>query len=129
MDKGKKKDDGKKRKYSKTTTTQTLHMITFAEIPANFKLLIGNAAQGSVIAGSKLKKIDAFKDLSKHMIKEAGVDWDVKSTKKRWDAMFSKYKSTKSAYEDTGGTKFCLSEKEAASGMIIDEKVTKENRS
>lgn len=63
----------KKTSCKKTTVPQTYHMITWLEVPNNFKVVTGGAAQGPVVAGTKLKKIDGFGDLAKYMMREAGV--------------------------------------------------------
>ena len=89
-----------KTKFTKTTEKQTLLMISWLEIPANFKLVTGSGGGGPVIAGTKLKKVDGFKGLANYIKNHDGAVWTEKSTTKRYEAMIKKFKSTNAMRDD-----------------------------
>ena len=60
------KAEGKKRK-KKTSERQRDLIITWLEVPKNFNLITGKAAAGSVVAGTKLKKTDAYQLLAEYV--------------------------------------------------------------
>ena len=58
-------DNSDKRGRGPRTTWQQLSaVLEWLEIPKNFKLITGGASQGHVIAGLKLKKTDAYRELA-----------------------------------------------------------------
>ena len=112
-----------KKLYSKTTNIQTLLMISWLENRDNFNVIVGKAAKGPVVSGTKLKKIDGFRDLANYVNKHDKQIWNSDHAKQRYNAMLTKYKKTKSQYEDNSGTKFCLTEDEVQCGFTIEKKL------
>ena len=80
-----------------------------------------------VVAGSKLKKTDAYRDLANAVNQRLGYTrpsemWDVSKAKSRFDSQLKKYKDMKRDLNDVTGPKFCLTENELRAGMTIEMK-------
>jgi len=93
----------------------------------NFNLINGGGQKDAkgVVAGQKLKKIDAYKQLADYVNLRFHKKWDAKSTGTRFRSLLKKYKLTKHAFLDVSGKKFGLTAEEIASGMTVDGKLEK----
>lgn len=119
--------EDRKGRGSQTTWSQLSAILEWLEISSNFKLITGGASQNHVVAGSKLKKTDAYRDLANFINAKLGYTrpcelWDAKKAKSRYEAQLKKYKDVKREFGNPSGPKFCLTEAEMASGMTIDSK-------
>ena len=117
----------RKGRGSQTSWYQANAMLKWVEIPANFKLITGGAATNQVVAGSKVKKTDAYRDLAHAVNLRLGYSrpsemWDVNKAKSRFDSQLKKYKDMKRDLNDVTGPKFCLTENELKAGMTIEAK-------
>jgi hypothetical protein len=73
----------------KTTWQQKTAMLEWMEwSPRNFQLITGSVVPGAVVAGSKLKKRDAYKELADYVNQHCGTKWS-------WTQAETRYKSTK----------------------------------
>ena len=64
---------------------------------SNFKLITGSAAHNqAVVAGKKLKKVDAYKSLGEYISQKSKLEipWDTDTTKGRYTLELKKYKQT-----------------------------------
>ena len=91
------KSTDRKGRGSQTTWFQANAILEWLETPANFKLITGGASQNQVIAGSKLKKTDAYRELANAVNLRLGYSrpselWDAKKAKSRFEAQLKKYK-------------------------------------
>ena len=117
----------RKGRGSQTTWGQANAILEWLEVPANFKLITGGASQNHVIAGSKLKKTDAYRELALAVNKRFDYSRpseirDAKKAKSRYEAQLKKYKDMKRELNDVTGPKFCLTENELNCGMTIEIK-------
>ena len=106
-------------------------ILEWLESPANFKLITGGVSQSQVIAGFKLKKTDAYRELAKHVNERLGYTrpseiWDANKAKFRFEAQLKKYKDLKKELSDVTGPKYCLTENELKSGMTLEMKRDKQ---
>ena len=102
-------------------------MLEWLEKPENFKLITGGASQNHVVAGSKLKKTDAYRELALAVNERLGLNrpsetWDGKKAKARYEAQLKKYKDLKRDLLDITGAKFCLTDGELKAGTTIEMK-------
>ena len=101
-------------------------MITWLEVPKNFNLITGKAAAGSVVAGTKLKKTDAYQLLAEYVNEHEKLIgeylWDMNSAKSRYSALLTNYKNAKKQFEDVTGGKFCVREEEMRAGLNSKKK-------
>ena len=103
-------------------------VLEWLEIPANFKLITGGTKEGPVVAGKKLKKTDAYASLAAYVNEDMSFTlpedlWDAKIAKARYESLIRTYKSTREKYQDPGGKKFALSDKDIQKGMTIEFKL------
>jgi hypothetical protein len=78
-----------------TTDIQRRAMISWLEIERNFKLITGGAvSNASVVAGTKLKKTDGFKEMCEYVNQNTGAGWDWKTTRSRFESYLATYKRT-----------------------------------
>jgi hypothetical protein len=85
-----------------TNNAQRLLIINWLQIKENFALITGSAAQGQkLVAGKKLKKTDAYKDLAKYVSDGSKIAWDSKQAKARYEGYLNTYKKTKAASDST----------------------------
>ena len=117
----------RKGRGTQTTWYQANAMLEWLEKPENFKLITGGASQNLVVAGSKLKKTDAYRELALAVNERLGLTrpskaWDGKKAKSRYEAQLKKYKDLKRDLLDVTGPNFCLTDGELKSGMTIEMK-------
>ena len=90
-------------------------MITWLEVPKNFNLITGKAAAGSVVAGTKLKKTDAYQLLAEYVNEHEKLIgeylWDMNSAKSRYSALLTNIKMQKSNSKMSRGENFVLPKK------------------
>ena len=103
-------------------------VLEWLEIPANFKLITGGTKEGPVVAGKKLKKSDGYASLADFINAKMGFSaapdlWDQKVAKARYESLLKTYKATREKYQDPGGKKFALTDKEIELGKTIDTKL------
>lgn len=103
-------------------------MIRWLEHEPNFRLITGGASQGPMVAGTKLKKTDAYKALALFVNEECGyltppIMWDAKVALSRYTSMLKTYKQTRADLANGCGPKFCLTPEEIDKGMTIDRKL------
>ena len=70
-------------------------MCQWLENRANFALIVGNAAEKDVVAGTELKKRDAYKKLAEFMNQyktDLETSWTVKNAETRYRSYFKSYK-------------------------------------
>ena len=92
--------EDRKGRGSQTTWSQLSAILEWLEISSNFKLITGGASQNHVVAGSKLKKTDQYRDLANFINAKLGYTrpcelWDAKKAKSRYEAQLKKYKDVK----------------------------------
>lgn len=121
------KSADRKGRGTQTSWGQLNAILEWLEIPSNFRLITGGASQNQVIAGSKLKKTDAYRELAQAVNTRFNYDrpseiWDAKKAKARYEAQLKKYKDIKRELSDVSGPKFCLTEGELRSGMTLEMK-------
>ena len=114
----------------KTTWSQINAVLEFLEIPSNFRLITGSSSPTAVVAGSKVRKADAYKDLGNWVNSKLGYtnpphEWDAKKAKARYESLYKKYKETKRQHMNVNGPKFCLTEAELLQGETIESKLNK----
>lgn len=63
----------KRGRGTKTTYAQLNAVLEWLEKPQNFKLITGGASQNQVIAGLKLKKSDAYRELANAVNERLGM--------------------------------------------------------
>ena len=109
----------------KTTWAQIIAMIEWLENPVNFRLITGGAQKdvGSVVAGAKLKKVDAYKDIADAVNEKCGTHWTKEIGESRFRSMEKLYKRTRDQFHDVSGEKFCLTEEEMRQGVTIEAKL------
>jgi hypothetical protein len=79
-----------------TTPGQRLLIIQWLKIPANFALITGGASVGkAVVAGTKLKKKDAYVSLAKYITENSEHPWDHSVAMNRYNGIVEKYKKAK----------------------------------
>ena len=110
-----------------TTWTATNSILEWLEQPVNFQLITGGNQQTKVVAGLKLKKIDAYRSLAHHVNFKCGYKsppalWDEHRTKARYESLLRRYKEVKSIISDVTGAKFCLTEAEVKRGLTLEMK-------
>ena len=81
--------------------------------------MVGKSTQNlnGVVAGLKLPKAAAYTELAAFVNHQCGTTWTPIISKGRWVSYYKKYKSTKHAYEDKGGTKYCITEADRKKGI------------
>lgn len=109
---------------------QIAHVLDWLEVESNFKLITGGNDQQEVVAGSKLKKTDAYKDLGDYVNEKMGYMrppelWDKHKTKGKYESCLRKYKKAKNMLLDTTGAKFCVTPTEALNKVTIEMKLNK----
>ena len=107
-----------------TTWAQRLCMLEWLDIPANFKLITGDASSAlkSVVAGTKLKKTDAYNELASHVNMKCGTNWTKASAESRYRAYLKAYKETKRALANGNNEKFCLGPADISKGIDTIQK-------
>jgi hypothetical protein len=116
---------GKGSHGAKTSWYQSIAMIEWLEIPANFRLITGAAQKdvGRHLAGAKLTKTAAYADLATYVNQKCGTNWTKDQAGARFKAMLKNYKTTRTKYFDVSGAKYCLTADELAQGMTIEKKL------
>ena len=111
-----------KDKTPHTNNAQRLLIINWLQFKENFALITGSAAQGQkVVAGKKLKKSDAYKDLAAFVTEGGKIPWDAKQAKSRYESYLAIYKKTKKAADGTG---WGITEEDRALGLkTIEDKL------
>ena len=90
-------------KTTKTTDGMRKTIVEFLQIPANFRLITGAAAQNtSVVAGKKLTNTAAYKELATIINSQHNTEWDSSMAKNRYEAYIKCYRATKKTSEGTG---------------------------
>ena len=109
---------------AQTTWSQRQKIIEWLEIPANFNLITGQATKNmnGIVAGSKLKKTDAYRELADYVNEACGTNWNQKIAKSRYESYLKTYKETKKALYDTGNEKFMIGPKDIKMGIDTLEK-------
>ena len=115
------------RRGSKTTFYQKSAIVEWLNDSPNFKLMTGSASSTmkNVVAGTLLKKINAFDLLSVHVNKKCGTKWDRNTCMNRYRSYIKLYKKTRNDYTNKQGGKFSLTIEESSSGMTIEMKLDK----
>ena len=100
----------KKRTSSKNTTmAQYLAMVVFLEENKESKELISGEVHGkAVVAGSKLRKKDGFKEMVEFVNERCVTKWTEKQCSARWKSYNKKYKKTKRDYISNNYEKFVM---------------------
>ena len=75
-----------------------------------------------IVAGSKLKKTDAYRELADYVNEACGTNWNQKIAKSRYESYLKTYKETKKALYDTGNEKFMIGPKDIKMGIDTLEK-------
>lgn len=101
-----------------TTDAQRLAIIQWLRNRDNFGLITGNAGQGSVVAGVKRKKSDAYKSLASAVNRACNSDWSLQRTKSRYESYYKQYKDAKRASMQTG---FGCSSEDMNNGIVTIE--------
>ena len=99
-------------------------VLEWLEVPATFKLITGGK-EGPVVAGKKLKKSDGYASLANFINAVMGFSaapdlWDQKVAKARYESLLKTYKANREKYQDPGGKKFALTDKEIELGKTIE---------
>ena len=107
----------------KTSASQRLTIVHWLQTKKNFDLVTGQAASGAVVAGTKLKKTDAYKDLAAVVNRNCNSEWDPQMAKSRYEAYVALFKKAKRASSQTG---FGVSDIDKANGILtIADKLEK----
>ncbi len=94
-------------------------MLEWCEVPANFNLVSGQATKGmkTVVAGAKLKKINAYQEMADYVNAHCSTKWTRENAKSRFESYLGMFKSTKKLMMDVGNEKFMLGPKDFAAGI------------
>jgi hypothetical protein len=91
------------------------------EKKSNYDLITGKAAKGLVVAGKKVKKLDAYKSLAEYVNGACKTQWDHLNAKSRYDAYLKNYKE---AARESHRTGFGISEEDEVLNIrTIEEKL------
>jgi hypothetical protein len=104
----------KKDRSGQTSSGQLESILNWIELSSNnYNLLVGKSTQNlnGVVAGMKLSKTAAYTELAAFVNQQCGTAWTPTISKGRWQSYYKKYKLTKHAYEDKGGTILKLTER------------------
>jgi len=117
----------KRARGAKTSYSNILAIVDWLDKKENFNLIVGASQknQKTVVAGSKLKKKDAYESLAEHVNQICGTSWDCDTCESRYRACLDKYRSARDAYKDKSGQKFGLTSEEVSRGVTIDDKLNK----
>ena len=114
-------------KGSKTSYYQYLAMVEWLEKEPgkNFNLITGNATSTlpGVVAGTKLKKKDAYEQLALFVNQRCSTGWDLKNAEARYVSYLAKYKEVSRALANPGEAKYCLSQVELDDGLTLESKL------
>lgn len=90
------KDTPASKQTPHTTPGQRLLVIEWLKVPENFALITGGANVGkAVVAGTKLKKVDAYASLAKFISEKSEFHWDQGVAMNRYNGIVEKYKKAK----------------------------------
>jgi hypothetical protein len=108
-----------------STWAQKAAILEWLEVKENFNVITGSAAFNCpVVAGKKLKKVDAYKCLADYVSGKCGTHWDAKTSQARYRSYLKLFKKTLRQYKDVSGEKFCLSQADFKRGITtIDMKL------
>jgi len=73
----------------------------------------------SVVAGAKVNKKEAFRNLAAYVNKKTESNWDAESAESRFKAYLKTYKETVKRYLDVSGPKFTLTDKDFKKGLLL----------
>lgn len=98
-------------------------MIFLFTLLAAFNIMISK-----VVAGTKTKKVDAYKSLADFINISLGYFlpqdmWDAAKAKSRYESLLGNYKRVKSMVLDKTGGKFCITEEELLKGITLAQKL------
>ena len=81
----------------KVSFQQKAAMNMWVSVPVNFNLLVGKPTTGmnGVVAGSKLKKKDAFSNMADFVNGKCGTNWSSKDAETRWRSHYKSYTKTR----------------------------------
>lgn len=102
-----------------TTYEQKKHMLIWLQNEDNFALLTGKLQRSmpGVVAGAKLKKIDAYQSLASYVNQCCGTNWDTKSCKCRFESFKRGYLSMRNTVLQQGNEKFCVGPEDLLLGI------------
>jgi hypothetical protein len=121
-----KNGETKKGRSASTTWQQKAAMVNWLEAPGgkNFRWINGSAQSdlSSVVAGSKLRKVDAYNDLADFVNQRCGSNWNGQMAEARYCAYIKVYKEIKRKLSDPTGPKYTLTQQDIKKGNDTVEK-------